>query len=123
MLNLTNFFSKLQNACTQQKPILFYPYSNLCYQVANLLQEEGFIQRVVLSDDKKNIWIVLKYLHGNSLIRKIQHYSTPSRSIFWRITDFPKNGFYILSTSSGILSKRKASELHVGGKVLCRVLI
>ncbi len=124
MLNLTHFFSKLQNAALQQKVIVHFPYSQLCYEVANLLKTEGFLKRVehTMHKKQKTLWVVLKLKKNNALIRKIQQYSTCGRSIFWQLSDFPTGGFYVLSTSKGILSKKDAFQAQVGGQVLCRIL-
>jgi len=123
MLVFTNFISKLQNAARQKQTIAHFPYSKLCYDIAQLLKNEGFIKRVEVHSiaNIPTLWIVLKYQKNVPLIERIQQYSTCGRSIFWRLSDFPTSGFYLLSTSKGILSKKTAFRYQVGGKVLCRI--
>ena len=123
MLLFTNFLSKLQNASRQNKNIVHFPYSKLCHETAILLQKNGFIKTVkITSHNKKSmVWVVLKHQKNIPVIQRIQQYSTCGRSIFWRLSDFPTTGFYLVSTSKGILSKKEAFEHQVGGQVLCRI--
>jgi len=122
MLSLTYFLSKLNNAIRQQQLVVCFPYSNICFQVALLLQKEGFLKRVQKSQTSRfSFWVVLRSQKNVSAIRKIHQYSTCSRSIHWRLQDFPHDGFYLLSTAQGILSKKEAFQKQVGGKVLFRV--
>jgi len=122
MLTITNFFSKLQNAYKRKKPFVAFPYSNISLEIAKQLKKEGFIRRFDFNVEKRILLLVLQYRNGLSPIQKIQLYSTCSRSIFWQLSDFPLNGFYILSTSKGILSRHEALKQQTGGKVLCRII-
>jgi len=123
MLVFTNFISKLQNAARRKQTIVHFPYSKLCHDIAQLLKNEGLIKRVEVHSVTKvpTLWIVLKYQKDIPLIERIQQYSTCGHSIFWRLSDFPTSGFYLLSTSKGILSKKAAFQHQVGGQVLCRI--
>ena len=121
MLSLTQFLSKLNNAVRQKRWIVSFPYSKICFTVANLLKQEGFLQRVELNSFRSRFWVVIRAQKNIPTIRKIQQYSTCSRSIHWRLQDFPFNGFFIVSTSQGIVSTKKAFQNQVGGKVLFRI--
>ena len=132
MLTLTRFFSQLQNNSRQNRIITKFPFSKLCLKVALVLKEEGFLKDVEVHscNGRQYIWIVLKISQSehiqasigrDPLLKKIELYSTCSRSVFWRLKDFPADGLYILSTPKGILTHQKALQEQVGGKVLCRI--
>jgi len=121
MLIFTHFLSKLQNASRKKQSIVHFPYSKICYDAAQLLKNEGLIKRVEVDSENSKLWLVLKYQKDTPLIQRIQQYSTCGRSIFWRLSDFPETGLYLLSTSKGILSKKDAFQQQVGGQVLCRI--
>ena len=121
MLVFTHFLSKLQNASRKKQNIVHFPYSKICHDAAQLLKDEGLIKRVEVDFENSKLWLVLKYQKDTPIIQSIQQYSTCGRSIFWRLSDFPATGLYLLSTSKGILSKKEAFQQQVGGQVLCRI--
>jgi small subunit ribosomal protein S8 len=123
MYRLTNFFSKLQNAIRKNQDIVYFPYSQFSFEVAEFLRKEGYLKRVEVSTFQKQkfLWVVLKYQKNQPAFQRIHQYSTSGRSLFWRLKDFPSQGFYLLSTSEGILSKKDAFKRQIGGQVLCRI--
>ena len=125
MLSLTQFLSKLNNTARREQRLVVFPYSKVSFSLAQLLEREGFLQRVekqistqnVVKNKQSKFWVVLP----TRSLRKIQQYSTCGRSIFWRLRDFRMNGFYVVSTSQGLLSQKEAFQKQVGGKVICRI--
>ncbi len=97
-------------------------------QIASLLQEEGFVRAVSVSQDeagKKVITINLKYVDGESAIHEIQRVSKLSRREYTGANAIKPVigglGVTILTTSCGFMTQRKAKQLAVGGEVLCTV--
>ena len=70
--------------------------------------------------------VLLKYYEGRPVIQEITCVSRPGQRVYtgvknlWRLQR--GLGFYILSTSKGILSDRKARENNIGGEILCKVI-
>ena len=74
----------------------------------------------------KSIEVKLKYsAKGDPAIKEIKKVSKPGRRVYSSVGDLPEYysgmGVYILSTSNGVISDRKASALGVGGEVICKV--
>jgi len=97
--------------------------------VAQILQEEGFIQsyEVEPGEPASRLVVQLKYgPDGEHVIRKIERVSKPGRRVYSPAARIPPVlrglGIYILSTPRGIVSDRTARELNVGGEILCRVV-
>ena len=59
------------------------------------------------------------------VIKLIQRISKPSVRVYTKICSLSPYmnglGIYILSTSKGVISDRKARSLNVGGELLCKV--
>ena len=100
-------------------------FSKPCYQVARILQEEGFIEHFFIASGSTGvyIWITLKFYAHIPVIHDIQLESTCSRSVNVQLHDFSSlsPGFYLISTSKGILTLNQALTHQVGGKLLCRI--
>lgn len=103
--------------------------SNICIDILNILQNEGYIEKFK-QNTKKNIIITTIYLkykqNGQSNITSITKISKPSCLIFstssllWQIKS--GLGLFIVSTSKGILTCNDARLLNVGGKVLYSIV-
>ncbi len=90
--------------------------------------QEGYINGVEEVEDgvQGAIKIDLKYgPDGEDVITRIDRRSKPGRRVYRGIESLVPVlnglGIAVLSTSRGIMSDKKARELHVGGEVLCEV--
>ena len=119
MIQLTNFFSKLQNAFRSNNLIVKFPSSKLTINAAYVLQERGFLKRIILNES--NFYVILRYSNSIPALRKIQQISTPSKSFFWSRSEFPNFGCFLITTSKGIEFVDSESKPTRGGKVLCRI--
>lgn len=123
-----DFLTIIRNGVLASKRYVIAPYAKLQYQVAQLLEQEGFVKSVsVLGDtpaDKK-IKIELKYVGGESAIHEINRVSTPGCRLYKGYTNIAPVigglGVSILSTNKGIVTNKKARQLAVGGEVICVV--
>ncbi len=100
----------------------------MCYDVINILYEEGYIRGFFEdnSSKKKKSYIYLKYKYkGAPVIEGIFSISKPGRRIFLstKVLWKPKTstGIFILSTPKGVLVDREARLLNVGGEILCGI--
>ncbi len=123
-----DFLTVIRNALKVYKRSVTIPHSKLKDGIALVLKEEGFIRdfKIEKIDDvKKNLTIFLKYVDGISSISEITRISTPGRRYYegsGNITSVVGGlGVSILTTSSGVITDKKAKKLSVGGEVLCNV--
>ncbi|MBI2390165.1 MAG: 30S ribosomal protein S8 [Deltaproteobacteria bacterium] len=130
-MNLTDpiadMLARLRNAALARHERTEMPSSKVRVSIAHLLKEEGYIDDVRESEGpKKTLTIVLRYGRDrHSAIDGARRVSRAGRRIYVRHDQIPRvrNGYGIavLSTSSGIMSDRKARKLGIGGELLCEV--
>lgn len=122
-----NFLTVIRNGIMASKPSVQAPYSRMRHQIADLLQEKGFVRDVAVVEDngKKAIKVTLKYVDGESVIHEIARSSKPGRRLYARVQKIKPVigglGVTILSTNRGVITHDQAKALNVGGEVLCTV--
>ena len=124
-----NFLTVIRNAVIRSKPFVIAPYSKLKYELALVLQAEGFVSAIEILNDqdivKKQIKVILKYVENESVIHEITRISKPSRRIYAGISNIKPVigglGISVLSTSKGLITDKTAKKIHVGGEIICTV--
>ena len=104
------------------------PASNLKKAIAQILLDEGYIKAFQITDEgvQGNIHITLKYVgKKEKVISGLRRVSKPGLRVYAGAEELPKVlkglGIAIISTSKGVMTDKKARELHVGGEVLAFV--
>ena len=122
-----NFITIIRNGITASLPAVYAPYSNLKYQLASILKDEGFIVDFGIEGDgaKKNLKVILKYVDGESAIHEITRVSKPSRRVYKGVCSLKPVigglGIAVLTTPRGVVTNKQAKMLNVGGEVICTV--
>ncbi len=127
--SIGNFLTIIRNGLMLGKRFVEAPYSELKFNIAQILKDEGFIidLEAINQDEvsKKKIKVMLKYVDGESVIHEIKRLSRPGRRYYAKIKGLKpikgKLGISILSTNKGLMTDKKAKELSVGGEVVCSV--
>ena len=122
---IADMLTRIRNANSAKHASVDIPESNLKKQIAQILQDEGYIKSFKVIDDKKQgiIRVNLKYTDNKAqVITGLRRVSKPGLRIYSNCKDMPKVmkglGIAIVSTSKGIMTDKKARELNVGGEVL-----
>ena len=125
---VADMLTRIRNANSAQHETVDVPASNLKKAIAQILLEEGYIKSYELVDNgnQGNIHITLKYLaKKQSAIAGLKRVSKPGLRIYAGAEELPKVlkglGIAIVSTSKGVMTDKKARELHIGGEVLAFV--
>ena len=125
---ISDMLTRLRNANRIKKKRVTMPASRVKVGIAQILQEEGFIQEYAVEAGKPSsrLSITLKYdQDGLTVIRSIQRVSKPGCRVYAGAGDLKPvlrgMGIQILSTPKGILSDRSARSQKVGGEILCKV--
>jgi len=126
MRQVIEMLVKIKNAQAVKKETVSTPYSNFNFNIAKILEQEGFIEEVKKRGrNKKRIIIRLKYDNKNPKIHGIKTISKPGRRIYFKKNKLylPKAGYGILiiSTPKGILTSKEAKKNNTGGEVICEV--
>lgn len=125
---ISDLLTRIRNGQAVRRRYVLVPHSRLKQAVAQVLQQEGYIDRFDVVRDGRfpMLRIYLKYTRSQEpLIQGLRRVSKPGCRIYTQKGDIPwiryGLGTVILSTSKGVLSGREARRLGVGGEVLCEV--
>jgi len=125
---VADMLTKIRNASAAKFEKVDIRTSKLKLEIVKILKNEGFIKnfKKVTLEEVNYIRIFLKYDNKeNSVIHGIKKVSTPGRRVYSGYKTMPRvfNGFgtVIVSTSTGIITGKKASAQQVGGEVICKV--
>ena len=125
---IADMLTRIRNANSAKHETVDIPASGMKKSIADILKEEGYIAGYQIIEDGKQgiIRITLKYGRGKQkVIQGLRRVSKPGLRIYSNCEDMPKVmnglGIAIVSTSKGVMTDKKARELHVGGEVLAFV--
>ncbi len=125
---ISDMLTRIRNAQSGGKNTVSMPSSRLKAAIAQVLQDEGYIDGFAVRENgtKRDIEISLKYYAGQPVIEKLERVSRPGLRIYRGVDQIPKVmnglGIAIMSTSRGVMTDRKARSQGVGGEVLCIVV-
>nr|YP_010394295.1 ribosomal protein S8 [Phytophthora cryptogea]DAZ88303.1 TPA_asm: ribosomal protein S8 [Phytophthora cryptogea] len=119
---LSNLFSKIKNGYLAKKSKIVQKKSKQSINILNILVKEGFIKGYKINS-KNQLDIYLKYKKNKAVIIEIKRLSKPGKRLYITNKDLykKKTGFYIISTSTGILTDLQAKQLNVGGELICKI--
>ena len=127
--SISDMLTRIRNAVHATHESVEIPASKLKVQVAEVLKKEGYINSYELFEAnpvKKNIKVFLKYgPRGEKLITGIQRVSKPGLRVYTKSKDAKRVldglGIYVISTSRGLMTDRRAREQKIGGEVLFKI--
>ena len=125
---IADMLARLRNANSAYHDAVTMPHSKIKVGIAEILKQEGYIAGWHVEDATVGQNLVLELKYGPSRERSIaglRRVSKPGLRVYAKSTALPKVlgglGVAILSTSSGLLTDRQASQKGVGGEVLAYV--
>ena len=125
---IADMLTRIRNAGSARHETVDVPNSKMKKAIAEILLEEGYIKSFQLIDDGTQgvIRITLKYNAGKEkVITGLRRVSKPGLRVYVGADELPRVlrglGIAIISTSKGVMTDKKARELHVGGEVLAFV--
>jgi small subunit ribosomal protein S8 len=125
--SMGDFLTIIRNGVLRGKAIVSAPFSAMRHSIALTLQEEGYVKGVSVDGSGvcKRILLSLKYVNNESVIHEIGRVSKPGRRTYRGAKNISLvaggTGISILTTSSGILTGKRAMQIGVGGEVVCIV--
>ncbi|MCI0382514.1 MAG: 30S ribosomal protein S8 [Chlamydiae bacterium] len=123
---ISDFLTRIRNAQKQTHRFIDVPLSKQKLHIAKVLQKQGFIENVLVNDEKKKMRIFLKYSTDRmSILSGLRRISSPGLRKYVSYKKIPKIfgglGIAVLSTPKGIIDGETARELKVGGELLCYI--
>ena len=126
---IADMLTRIRNANTAKHDTVDVPSSKMKVAIADILLNEGFIEKYDIVEDGnfKTIHITLKYGvdKNEKVITGIKRISKPGLRVYAGKENLPTVlgglGIAILSTNQGIITDKEARKLQVGGEVLAFV--
>jgi small subunit ribosomal protein S8 len=124
---IADMLTRIRNAQAVEKVSVKMPSSKVKVAISQVLKDEGYIEDFAVRGEaaKPELELQLKYYAGRPVIERIERISKPGLRIYKGAEDLPRVmnglGVAIVSTSSGVMTDRKARAQGVGGEVLCVV--
>ncbi len=123
---IADMLTRIRNANTAKHDSVDIPSSKMKIAIANILVEEGYVEKYELVDNGnfKDIRIFLKYTANKSerIISGLKRISKPGLRIYASREELPRVlgglGTAIISTNNGVITDKEARKLNVGGEVL-----
>jgi small subunit ribosomal protein S8 len=104
------------------------PSSKLKVDIAQILVNEGFIDRFQVSDNghRSDLELVLRYAERRKpVIIGLKRVSRPGHRVYRGAKELPRVqgglGVAVVSTSQGLMPDREARKRSLGGEILCEV--
>ena len=124
---IADMLTRIRNAGTAKHDTVDIPASKVKQAIADILLEEGYINKVQYIEDNIQgiIRITLKYANRKSVITGLKRISKPGLRVYSNVEDLPLVlggiGIAVVSTSKGIMTDRTARQNKVGGEVLAYI--
>ena len=122
---IADMLTRIRNAGAARHATVEVPASSMKKAIAQILLDEGYIKafEIVENGTQGTIKITLKYsANKEKAISGLRRVSKPGLRVYAGAEELPRVlkglGIAIVSTSKGIMTDKKARELHVGGEVL-----
>jgi small subunit ribosomal protein S8 len=120
---VADMLTRIRNAGRAGHIKVDIPASRIKANICKVLKEEGFVKnfKLIANDNILTLRVGLK----DGAIVGIERVSKPGLRIYKGYRGMPRVlsglGVSVVSTSSGIVSSRKAKAMKLGGEVLCNV--
>ena len=122
---IADMLTRIRNAGAARHATVEVPASSMKKAIAHIMLDEGYIKAFEIVDNgtQGTIKITLKYnANKEKAISGLRRVSKPGLRVYAGADELPRVlkglGVAIISTSKGIMTDKKARELHVGGEVL-----
>jgi small subunit ribosomal protein S8 len=126
---IADMLTRIRNANIVYHDTVVMPSSKMKVEMALILKQEGYIRDFEqVTDEKgfKNLKLFMKYMPDRKkVISGLRRISKPGLKVYTTKDELPRVlnglGIAIISTSSGLMTDRKARESGLGGEVVCYV--
>ena len=127
---IADYLTRIRNAQQAGHRIVEIPSSRMKKGITEILYDQGFILKYKFDDDAGKqglIKIALKYNKETNepAIRKLGRLSTPGLRKYSPSNKLPRIinglGIAIISTSSGLMTNKRAKKENVGGELVCYI--
>jgi small subunit ribosomal protein S8 len=124
---IADMLTRIRNALKAGHRKVEIPGSKTKRRIAEILQQEGFIESFEWQDDDRQgkLAIQLRWVGETPAIEGIARISKPGQRRYARSSDIPEVrnglGIMVISTPRGMMTDRAARKAGIGGELICSV--
>lgn len=123
---ISDFLTRVRNAQKQRHKYVDTLLSKHCFNIAKLMEGQGFFEHILVDEEKRKMRIFLKYTKGRvPVVNGLKRISSPGLRRYIGYQEIPKVlgglGIVILTTTAGILDGESARQQKLGGELLCAI--
>ncbi|WP_017538008.1 MULTISPECIES: 30S ribosomal protein S8 [Nocardiopsis] len=125
---IADMLTRLRNANSAHHDTVAMPYSKIKAHIAEVLQQEGYVQGWSVEEAQVGKTLVVELKYGPTRERSIagiRRVSKPGLRVYAKKDNLPRVlgglGTAIISTSGGLMTDKQAKKNGVGGEVLAYV--
>ncbi len=124
---ISDLLIRIKNAQKTGHESLELSYSKIKFNIAKILEREGFIAGVERKGqkNKEKLQLNLKYIQGVPAIQDLRRVSKSGQRIYITTQKIKRvqqgYGMAIISTSQGLMTDKEAKSKKLGGEILCEV--
>ena len=125
---IADMLTRIRNAVAVGHERVAMPSSKLKVNIAQILVDEGFIDRyeVVANGHRSELELVLRYAERRRpVIEGLKRVSRPGHRVYRGAKELPRVqgglGVAVVSTSQGLMPDREARKRSLGGEIVCEV--
>ena len=125
---ISDMLTRIRNAVAVGHERVVMPASKLKANIAQILVDEGFIDRFEVTQDghRSQLELVLRYGdRRRPVILGLKRVSRPGHRVYAGAKELPRVqgglGVAVVSTSQGVMPDREARKRSLGGEIVCEV--
>lgn len=123
---IADLLTRIRNAKSARHRFVIFRPSKIKLAIIKVLQENGFVGECLVSEEKREARLFLKYANGREPVLKgLKRMSSPSARQYVGYLEIPivygGMGVAVMSTSKGIRDGKAARRDRLGGELLCVV--
>jgi small subunit ribosomal protein S8 len=123
---IADMLTRLRNAALVRKQEVVLPLSRVKFEIAKILEKEGFLSSVEKSDAHHGqLKVKLRFTEDGPALRAVERVSKPGRRVYATKAELPKvlndHGIAVVSTSAGLMTNKEARKRGLGGEIVCEV--
>lgn len=123
---IADLLTRLRNAVQARQRFVDMRTSKMKLSIMKVLEKQGFIEHILVNEEKAKMRVFLKYAHGREpVLQGLKRISSPGLRRYVSSRSIPRIrsglGTTILSTPAGVIDGETARKQNVGGELLCCV--